>query len=61
MTPSIGALREDEKQYFKAELSRDFFKHLRLKARYEYIDSDSNLPIVVYSENIFYFGLSVFF
>ena len=61
VTTSIGVLREDDKQTFKAEISRDFIKHLRLKAKYEYIDNDSNLPSVVYTENILYLGLSVFF
>ena len=61
MTPSIGVLREDDKQRFKAELTRDFLKFLRVKAKYQYLDNNSNLPTVVYTENIFYLGLSVFF
>ena len=56
-----GTLREDDKQSFKAEISRDFLKYLRFLARYEYVDNDSNLPTIVYSENIIYAGLSVFF
>jgi hypothetical protein len=56
-----GTLREDDKQSFKVEISRDFLKHLRFTARYEYFDNDSNLPTIVYSQNIFFAGLSVFF
>ena len=61
VTPSIGVPREDDKQTYKAELSREFLDHLRLTAKYQYIDSDSNLPTIVYTENIFYAGLEVFF
>ncbi len=61
VTPSIGVLREDDKQSFKAELTRDFLKFLRVKAKYQYLDNDSNLPTVVYTENVLYLGLSVFF
>ena len=61
VTPSIGIAREDDKQTYKAEISRDFLNHLRLEAKYEYIDSDSNLPSIVYTENIYYIGLKGFF
>jgi tetratricopeptide (TPR) repeat protein len=61
ITPSIGDLREDDKRYYRAELTREFLDHLRLTAKYEYIDSDSNLRSIIYTENIFYFGLTAFF
>ncbi|MGV7222314.1 MAG: tetratricopeptide repeat protein [Nitrospinales bacterium] len=59
--PPAGTLREDDKQSFRAEITKDFLKHLRFTARYQYSDNDSNLPNIVYTENIVYGGLSVFF
>lgn len=61
VTPSIGVERQDDKQNFKAELSRDFFKFVRLKAKYEHINNDSNLPSAKYVENIGFVGLSLFY
>lgn len=52
VTPSIAREREDNKHTFKVELSKEIFKNVNVKAKYEYIDSGSNLPSVDFTENI---------
>lgn len=53
VTSSIGEKRDDERQSLKASAEYQINTDWRIKASYEYIDSDSNLPSTDYREHTF--------
>ncbi|MFQ5563475.1 MAG: hypothetical protein ACE5FO_07885 [Parvularculaceae bacterium] len=52
ITPSIGAVRDDERNRFQAEIELPLSDHVYAQAEYEYSDFDSNLPAVNYTQNL---------
>ncbi len=52
ITPSIGVIRDDERQRFQVELEVPLSEHFYASAEYEYADFDSNLQSVNYTQNL---------
>ncbi len=61
ITPSIGEEREDKINTFQLSAVKPLAKILDLKLEYEHIASDSNLPVVDFSENIVTLTLAAHF
>jgi hypothetical protein len=53
ITPSIGAMRQENRNTFSVTGEIPVMDRLRLVADYRYIDRSSNLPAVNYKENVF--------
>ena len=52
VTPSIGEEREDKKNTLRFSLDKNFARFFNLKFKYEFINNESNLATVDYTENI---------
>lgn len=52
ITPSIGAIRDDKRNRFQAEVEVPLSDHIYAHAEYEYSDFNSNLPSVNYTQNL---------
>jgi hypothetical protein len=52
VTPSIGAIRDDERNRFQAELETPFTDRIFGQLEYEYSDFSSNLPSANYKQHL---------
>ena len=57
ITPSIGAVREDDRQTISAEIETGLTERLALVGKLQATESDSNLPSADYSEEIASLGV----